>query len=107
MENDNYKGRLLDGLAIVDTFKEENELPSFIQKKRKCNPFTMTFCFQKPPKILEIEAYYRLKPLAIQLYDSTNEQHEASLARLYIQVLDCELTTDLTNEEWHTVGFQV
>jgi hypothetical protein len=106
MDNDSYKARLLDGFE--GSTIGEYDLPPFMQKKRKaCNPLTMTFCFQKQPKIKEIEGYYKLKQLAIQLYDSGNEQHEGSLAQLYIQVLNCELTNDLTSEDWHMIGFQV
>jgi hypothetical protein len=107
MDSDDYKSRLLDGFDIEQRKTEIQEFPSFIAKQRKCDPCLGTFCFQKLPKIKEIDSYYQLKGIALQLYDPSNETHENSLKHLYIQIIGNDVSPDLTSEEWHKIGFQV
>ena len=53
-----------------------------------------------------LEVYYTFKKVNAFDYMENNIEHEKSLKYFYLNVLECDLTNDLTNEKWKEIGFE-
>jgi hypothetical protein len=95
--------------------KRPMKIPKFISEPRgkfEKSLFLMLCCFAKFKSLdkisqEELNAYYRLKEIAILTYNEHDEDHENSLKNLFISALNVDLSDNLESVEWKTIGFQV
>jgi hypothetical protein len=121
----NYENDDKENEALLSNYKEDGynydiekdnterplNIPRFIKEKNNCCDNILRFlcCKTKSEKInqKELKAYYKLKEIALVLYDKNNLDHENSLKTLFKISLNCEITENLETVEWKGLGFQV
>lgn len=118
MKSNGRINTLVKAQLLEKESEEQIKTPKFllgqVSSLEKCGClyklFCCNLCSKKGNHLDDIEesdilAYERFKKDAIDYYYREESSNENSLRFLYMQTLNCDLTQDLTNEKWKTIGF--